>query len=208
MRLEQHVLHAIDDFDQGKKDSALMHACFAIDGTARKIFPKNGVGRQGYKNCIRKYWWLVEPFIGSGLNLEETKWTHITLDDGHGKKIIDPDLADIIYHVFRCSHAHAEEVPLRYELLPVSDGYSTWAVGIDDGSLQMPERIIWALLAISVFSGVNSDIKTDGDYYLTWGSESLGIGIHRFVIKEWWGREDDMRGFLSQFNHIRVKMVL
>ncbi len=64
----------------------------------------------------------------------------------------------------------------------------------------MPEHIIWALLAISVFSKANRGIRTDGDYYLSWGSETLGIGIHKFIIKDWWGREEDFRLFLSRQN--------
>jgi hypothetical protein len=108
MKLEEHVLSAIDAFERGRKDEALLHACFSIDATARNMFSKNG--KKEYKACIRHYWWLVEPFMNGGVNLEETRWSHITLDNGYGKVISDPDLADIIYHVFRCSHAHAREI--------------------------------------------------------------------------------------------------
>lgn len=207
MRIEQHILYAIDDFEQNKKDSALMHAAIAIDATAQKLFKKARAGRSDYKNCIRNYYWLIERFIGEGLNLIDTKWTHLEIDNS-GKVISDPDLADVIYHIFRCNHAHGNSIPLEYDLLPVSDGYSVWLIDLENPRLQMPERIIWALLGVSVFCEANSDIKTEGDYFLSWGSELLGLGIHKFIIKDWWGREKDLKIFFSQFQQIRVKMVL
>lgn len=206
MKLQHHVLYAIDDFFNNKKDAALMHACFAIDGTAKKLFPNQISGKKNYKECLRNYWWLIEPFIGSGLNLEETRWTHLTLEDGHGKIITDPDLADIIYHIFRCNNAHGEAVPLEYDLLPVSDGFSRWIVGLEDKRLHMPERVIWALLAVAVFSKVNLGTKTEGGHFLSWGSETLDIGIKNFIIKDSWGKEDEIREFLFKHEHIRVKM--
>ncbi len=205
MKLEEHVLSAIQAFDRNKKDEALMHASIAIDGTSRKLFSKQQTSNKDYKSCIRQYWWIIERFIGDGINLEETQWTNVKLDNGHGKLIINPDLADIIYHIFRCSHVHGKEIPIGYELLPAEDGLSTWVIG-RDSRVHMPERIIWALLAVSVFCKANSEIKTDGEYYLSWGSEKLGIGITKFVIKDWWGREDDLRAFFSERPCIRIKL--
>jgi len=202
MRIDRHVLCAIDDFQQNKLDSALMHACFATEGTAKKIFKIKG--KSSYKKCLRKYYWIIEPMIGGGINLEETKWNNVKIDDGYGTKITNPDLADIIYHIFRCNNAHGEEVPPMYSLCPSGDGYSTWFLSEDQ--ILMPDRIIWALLAVSVFSKANMNVSSDGDYYLSWGSESLGLGIHKFVIKEWWGREDDFCAFITPHNKTRVKL--
>ncbi len=36
MELQDHIIYAIDDYESKKLESALMHACFAIEGTARK----------------------------------------------------------------------------------------------------------------------------------------------------------------------------
>lgn len=207
MRIDQHVLKAIDDFTIGNKDSALMNACLAIDPTARNLFGIKKAGAKDYKACIRQYWWLIEPFMGGGINLEETKWTHVKIDDGYGKTITSPDLADIMYHVFRCNHAHGEEVPKNYQLLPVSDGKSNWFLGFEgDGLIYMPERIIWALLGVAVFSKGNAKIKSEGDYFLSWGSESLSIPVMNFTIKDWWGGEDAVKAMLATQPHIRVKL--
>jgi hypothetical protein len=80
MKLERHVLTALDAFDRGDKEDALLHATIAIDGTAKKLLNKKG--KKYYKKCISQYWWLVERFISEGLNLEDTKFTYLKIDDG------------------------------------------------------------------------------------------------------------------------------
>ena len=198
MTLEKHVLKAIKDYKEGDLESALMNACIAIEGTARNLYEKDKASRNDYKKCIRDYYWIIEPMLGGGLNQFETLFTNLNIDNESAGTIEKPDLADVVYHIFRCNLAHSKSVPLNYELLPSEDGRSRWEIGGD--ILKMPDRVIWALLAVSVFSKANSGIQTKGDYWLSWGSESLGLGTKKFVIKDWWGKEDDFRLFLSKKN--------
>lgn len=200
MKLETHVLRALESFERGEKDDALMHATFAIEGTAKKLFGKGG--KEAYKKCLRTYWWLIERFIGEGLNLEDTKFTYLKLDNGHGKNIESPDLADIVYHIFRCSHSHADEVPLKYQLLPKESGVYPWFLDRVNTGLRMPEAIIFALLAVSVFCKTNAAVKTVGEHHLTWGSDQLGY--EKYALKEFWGKEDDIKTFFSTRPQTRV----
>jgi hypothetical protein len=131
--------------------------------------------------------------MGAGLNFVETRFTNIRL-----RNIKSPDFADIIYEIFRCSHAHGDEVPTAFSVLPSVGGfYSQWLLG--DGEFHMPDRVIWALLAVSVLSKVNRHEKTEGPYYLSLGEE-------RFPIREWWGRERDFRPIAARYNKVRVKI--
>lgn len=204
MRIEQHIIKAFDDIAQNEFDASLLHACIALDGTAQKRAGKDKSSAVDYKKLIRDYYWVIEPMIGAGLNLEETKWRDLTIPDYNGQPIPDPDFADIVYNIFRCSHAHGKEIPASYGFLDVEDGRSCWR--ISDNSLYMPTRVVWALIAVSVFAEINSNIKTNTDHYLTWGSESLGIGIHVFPLKNSWGKEDELRQFFSKQKIIRVKL--
>jgi hypothetical protein len=70
----------------------------------------------------------------------------------------------------------------------------------------MPELIIWALLAVAVFSKANSNLKSEGDYYLAWGSKAIGIEKQHFPIKDFWGREDDIKALLSSHKPTRIKI--
>ncbi len=189
MELSEHVIKAIKDYGQEDSNSALMHSCFAIEATARNLFRREDVGKKEYKDVIDQYLWILEPMMGSGVNLQETIWYNVEVDNGHGKIITDPNFSDIIYHIFRCSHAHAKSVSKNYELLAPENGKLFWQVG--GGLIRMPTCIVPALLAISVFSRANADISTSGDYFLSLASE-------KFPIKDWWGREDDFHSFLSQ----------
>ena len=72
----------------------------------------------------------------AGLNLTETRFTNIQL-----KKNSTPDLAEIVYEIFRCAHAHGDEVPSAFSLLPTTGGfYSHW--GVAKNELHMPDRVL------------------------------------------------------------------
>ena len=67
MRLAQYVQNAIDDYEAGKVESALLHACIAIDRTGKLLYPSLGV-RPRFVRTINVYLWLIEPMIASGMS--------------------------------------------------------------------------------------------------------------------------------------------
>jgi hypothetical protein len=192
MKLRDHVLCAIDDAQQGKQDAALLHACMSIDGTAKRLYPNEGV-KARYVRCLRTHYWILEVMIGSGFNLAESRFANIRLP-----KLHNPDFAEIVYHILRCSHAHADEVPNEFTLTASEGGFNShWLLRHNE--VHMPDRVIWALLAVSVFSKINVSEFTAGTYYLSLGNE-------RFTISDWWGREDDFRAVAERYNHVRVRL--
>lgn len=192
MKLSEQVLCSIDDAGTGKFDAALLHACIAIDTTSKRLYPSESKVGVRYVRCLRNYYWIIEPMIGAGLDLVETRFSNV-----HLPKNQSPDLADIVYEIFRCSHAHGDEVPASYSVIPTTGPFSDWEFG--HGELHMPDRIVWALLAIAVFSKVNASEKSGGTYYLSLGGD-------RFPVCDWWGREDDFRPVASRYNQTRVKI--
>lgn len=127
----------------------------------------------------------------AGINLETTRFSNISL-----KKKEAPDFAEFIYEIFRCCNAHGVSVPERFSVLPTNGTHnSDWLLGPEE--LHMPDRVIWVLLGVVVFSKVNSDKKIKDGYYLSLGGE-------RFTINEWWGREVDFRSIANRFNQVRV----
>jgi hypothetical protein len=204
MRIEQHVNKTFEEMLKPDFDSALMNACLGLDGTCKKYFQKDFSSASLYKKMIRDYYWLIEPMIGAGINLEETKFDNLNIKNGKGYLIDHPDLADIIYHVFRCSHAHGDDTPLNYRFSEWKDGKHVWILA--DNFIQMPINIIWALTSIIVFSKANSNINTCEDCYLTWGAESLGVSVNKFIVKDYWGKEDDIKTFFESKNLIRIKL--
>lgn len=192
MRLSQQVLCAIDDAGAGKLDSALMHACIAIDATSKRLFPSEKKVGVRYIKCLRDYYWLLEPMIGVGINFAETQFSNLQL--GKNKS---PDLAEFIYEVFRCSHAHGDEVPAQFSVVPSSGSPPQLLLG--PNNLHVPENVVWALLSVAVFSKSNKSEATEGDYYLS-------LGGNRFYIRDWWGREDDFKSIAEGHNQVKVSI--
>lgn len=193
MKLVRHVTCAIDDGTHGKLDSALLHACIAIDATAKRLAPNERRVGVRYVECLRNYYWLIEPMIGGGLNLAETRFSNIQL-----KNTITPDLAEVVYEIFRCSHAHGDEVPSEFSVIPSHGNfYSEWELA--RGELHMPDRVVWALLSVAVLSRVNAAENSEGTYYLSLGDE-------QFPIKDWWGQEEAFRTVVETCNRTRIRI--
>jgi hypothetical protein len=193
MNVGEHVVCAIDDFEDGKFNAALLHACIAIDGTANKIDSSKSGNRQKYVACLRQYYWLLEPMLGCGINLVETRFNKVPL-----AKNSAPDIAEIIYEVFRCNHAHGSEHPPNYSFSSCV-GTEITVVELADGILKLPDRIVFALLSIAVLSKVNRNQKAPDTYFLS-------LGQQQFLLKDWWGREDDFRTIADRYNQIRITL--
>ena len=190
MKLSDHVACAIEDRRAGKFESALMHACVAVDGTAKRLYPNESGNRE---RCVRSYYWLIEPMLHAGLNLTECRFENVPL-----KHTSSPDFADIVYAIFRCSLAHGDEVPDGFSVLEAEDESPTrWRMGY--GELHMPKSIVPALLAVTVFSKINRDQTSTGGHFLS-------LDQDRFIIAGWWGREDDFRPIAASKNTIRVTL--
>lgn len=195
MRIANHVQYALDDFDLGRHDSALLHACMAIDGTARRMFP-NDNNSSRYKKCLRHFYWILEPALGTGIDLTKTKFSYLTIGKNN-----EPDFADIVYSVFRCAHAHADEVPPEFELILGGDSERYWQMSAN--SLNLPHTVIFALLFVAVFAPVNKDETPLPSYWLT-----LGSGEHKnsFHLSESWGKSAFLQPIALKHNSVKVHM--
>jgi hypothetical protein len=195
MKITEHIRCVFDDAQAGKLEAALLHACISIDATARRLYPSMIGSGARFTRCIREYLWLVEPMVGLGINLAETKFSNLTLPRSKGP----PDFADVIYAIHRNSHAHGDEVPISYELIRTIGPYGS-VCHLAPECLRIPDRIVWALTAVAVFSRKNPEYRGwGGDRYLSWGEQ-------RFTIADWWGRETDLMPIAASWNSIRVKM--
>jgi hypothetical protein len=187
MKLSEEVLVGIDDVLGGRYDAGLLHACITIDATARRLFPSMSRVGARYRSCLRQYYWLLEPMVGAGLNLEETRFSNVVLE-----RTSHPDFAEIVYEVFRCSHAHGDEVPAQFA---VNSANPEWLLAKNE--LHVPSSVVWALFSIAVLSKVNADQTTSSEHFLSLSDE-------RFPIRDWWGREDDFRSIAARHNQTRV----
>lgn len=188
MNVGESVRHAIDDWQAGKLEAAMLHACNAVDGTAKKVYPRERVGAR-FTRLLRENYDILEPMGVPGLDVVETRFPvnagRATTPDGK------PDIADVIYG-HRCVQGHGDELPDGFELIRVAATPSRWhPILISDGGVQLTDRIIFGLLAVAVLSSANADQRVPDGYYLEYSSTA------RMDINEWWGRAADFPSILA-----------
>jgi len=179
MKIVDSVAKALADWQLGDLEPAMIHACNAIDGTAKKAYPEIEGSNLRFTTLIRDNYSILGPMAIGGLDLDKTRY-NVKLDKpkASGGK---PDIADIIYGVHRCSHNHGQDLPDGYELIP---GLNGCHIDFVTGKVRLSEKVIFGLLAIAVFSPINANQKTSYGCFLKFND-------HEFPINDWWGRASD-----------------
>jgi hypothetical protein len=183
------VSKAIADRLMGDMEPAMLHACNAVDGTAKKMYPNQDVGARFRKLLRDNYAGILEPMM-PGVNLEKTVFPiSISGASGPGGK---PDVADILYKIHRCNHGHGDAVPVGYELIPdttTEPARTTMkpeAGPNGDWVVHLSDRIIYGMAAVALLAPVNVGQVLQGSLHLTWSSISGDIGVR--LDNGWWGR--------------------
>lgn len=202
MRVEKSVKKAIDEWMNGDAESSMLHACNAVDGTAKKIWQHLG-NKKRMINFIRDNYDIIGPMGMPGIDLDAGRFpvniSDPTTTDGR------PDLADVIYTIHRCTHAHGDELPFGYELYSDVKGAprcTQISVNVKEASMRLSDRIIFALLSAVVFSPVNKNLNIGEPYFLTYGS------VARMYIDEWWGKKTDFMNTIIRLDPPPEKIVL
>lgn len=180
---------AIDDWERGELEAAMLHACNAVDGTARKVYPDLG-SNAGFTRLLRENFDILGPMGAPGINLAATRWpVRVDRPKAEGGT---PDIADVIYGVHRCVEGHGDELPDGFELLRDAAGPTRRTrLLVEKGKVRLSDRIIFALLAVAVLSPVNRGQSVPDSYYLT-------LGNARLQINEWWGRAADFPAIVAR----------
>jgi hypothetical protein len=185
MKIVDSVRRAVDDWHHGELESAMLHACNAVDGTARKAYPSLGSNAR-FTRLLRETYAVFGPMGAPGINLVETRFpVALPRAKAPGAK---PDIADVIYGIHRCSHGHGDELPDGFALIPDAAGPARHTrLQFAQGRVRLSDRAIFGLLAVAVMHPVNSDQASPAlsGYYLTYGASV------KLVINEWWGRAAD-----------------
>jgi hypothetical protein len=185
VKISDSVRKAIDDWQQRELEAAMLHACNAIDGTARKLYPSLR-NKERFTRLLRENYGILGPMGAPGIDLDNTQWpVDVKSPTAPSGK---PDMADVLYGIHRCCHAHGDELPQGFELLLDAAGPSRRTrILVERGKLRLSDRMIFALLAIAVLSPVNKGEAAAAldTYFLTFGDSA------KLMINDWWGRAGD-----------------
>lgn len=167
MNVGESVRKAIDDWANKEPESAMLHACNAIDGTARKVYSEIG-NNERFTRLLRENYAILGPMGAPGINLIETRFP-VTVQRPkapNGRS----DLADVIYGIHRCSHGHGEELPDGFALIRDASGPpQITCMEVERSKVHLSDRVIFGLVAIAVFSDVNCDQRVPDSYFLSFG---------------------------------------
>lgn len=189
MRIEKSVTKSIDEWQASDFESSMLHACNAVDGTAKKLFPKLG-NKQRFTQFLRKNFSILGPMGAPGIDLATTRFpVRVDRPTASGGR---PDLADVIFAIHRCAHAHGDELPDGFELLADAAGQPRLTrLVIEEGKIRLSDRIIFGLIAVVVLSPINANLTVHASYYLTFGEKVT------MAINDWWGRAADFAAVVS-----------
>ncbi len=189
MKVGASVRKSIDDWEAGEAEAAMLHACNAVDGTAKKVYPALGSNAR-FTRLLRENYGILGPMGAPGINLDATRWpVQVERPKAFGGK---PEIADVIYGIHRCSHGHGDELPDGFDLLPDARGpVRQTTMRIEKGKVQLSDRIIFGLLAVAVLCPANRDQSVPASYFFSFGAIKL-------PINDWWGRAADFPGIAAQ----------
>jgi len=195
VKIADHIKHSLDALDKQDMDQAMLYACLAIDGTAKKTYPHTSQVGARFRKFINDNLDIVELMFG-GINLVETLFP---FKDAKGK--IGVTFSDIVYEKFRCSLAHGDELPDGFDVtVQIADGHQIFSVDIKNQSMTLPQSAITGLGLICVLAPVNAQQKIGNNAYRYWDR------VNTYVVDDWWGKVDAARAIMDFKTAIRIKM--
>lgn len=195
MKISDHIKYSLDACDARELDKAMLFACLAIDGTAKKLYPNIERVGERFRKFIVEHLDIIELMFG-GLDLHNTVFP---FKDNKGK--IGVKFEDIVYEKFRCSLAHGNELPDGYGItVKVSNEVQQFMIDIAGQSMTFPESAIFALGLPCVLSPVNGDQKIGNNRYY------YRDPINHYVVDRWWGKVDCAKSIMDFEAKIKIKI--
>jgi hypothetical protein len=175
------VKRSLDHWERRQWVAAMAHACDAVDTTARRRYPKQGVANR-FKRTIRDSLDIFRVMAAPEIDFAESRFpiaVKSDLPDGR------PDIADVIFAIHRWNRGHDDDLPHGFDLTPYGPrpaGVHIWR----NRRIQLPASAAIGLLAVAVFSPENKGENIPEGYQLSWHQ-------HVFHIYLWWGWQDHFR---------------
>ena len=195
MKTSDHIKNSLDACDSRELDKAMLFACLAIDGTAKRMYPDIERVGERYRKFITDHIDIIELMFG-GINLKETVFPF-----KNNKSKVGIKFEDIVYEKFRCSLAHGDELPDGFEItIKLAEGIQQFKIDIEHQTMTLPESVIYALGLACVLAPVNAEQKIGNNLY------HYRDPINMYVVDRWWGKIECARQIMDFENQGRVKM--
>lgn len=189
MNVVKCVGKSLDEWDAGDFESAMLYATIAIDGSASRSSGRST--KNQFLNFLRKHMDVIQVMLGAvTIDATNSRFAELPKIGGYASSA-EPDLAEVIYAIHRCSHTHGSDVPASFAIDP---GNRISVHLGDSAGIQLPPSIVIGLLAAVVVCRDNRDLVGGGSCCLTWdhpGAGDFSPRSEEFMIRDWWGRKQD-----------------
>jgi hypothetical protein len=172
MPISDRVLECIKKYNENDLDNALIQVCIALDGTAKREYPKVKKVGDRFKSFVKANQDIITFFMFN---------TNICIDCQFGEYTIER----FIYKVLRCGLLHEGEVPEMFRFTepgqPIIIGSKQWC---------LPKTFIFSTLLVVIGAASNSNQSAPDD---------IGVIImgQRFKVNDLWGRADLVRRLIE-----------
>src|SRR5450631_1749520 len=150
MSIASFVEASINELRVGRYDVAMSLACSAVDGTTAKESVPNTSNNMRFKAFIEENMRLITRYGFPGIDAGGIRIKCINIPDLKTDQDGYVSIADIIYHVVRCSVIHECSIDERIEFTEQT------YIGDFQTKFKIPRRLIIGLLAAVVKSQKNS----------------------------------------------------
>lgn len=191
--IQSAVLHALHQW-QADPYHALKEITPAIEASACKYLGKSSTTAGDFKKFFREHMEIFKVFCRFPEN-PDFIFEGETFVTDRGKEIPNPDMADIVYHAYRCALQHGKAVEENFLFTrTIAEGLGV--ARIHDGKIQLPAAVVIGLVGVVVLCPANFDQKTVSSCYLEFPLANRHAGNpYRLDIDLWWGRGEDLREF-------------
>jgi len=183
--LIRNIERSLDAYNNKDFTAAFNFATLAIEETARNCYKKDRISRHDYIKLLRNYYWIMEPFMGAPECGAWKFYPSIKITNENGRFVggcFGPDLAEIVYHIFRCHIHHGKSIPNNFNIIPCNGEPSLQIVSTGSNNIiHLASNIIIALLAVCMGCAANDGLGTMSDYYLTLNTNAAILALKKYT---------------------------
>lgn len=165
MSIADRVVECMHKYKTNDLDNALIQVCIALDGTAKREYPKVKKVGERFKAFVNTNQDIISFFTFNGNVCVDCRFGEYTLEH-------------FIYKVLRCGLLHEGEVPAMLKFAQPGT-----AITLSNKQWTLPKTFIFGLL-LAVIGAPSNSKQVAGDHF------NVLIMSKEFKLNELWGRAD------------------
>ncbi len=184
MTVGDEVRSGLDHWSRGEWRPAMWHATEAVSKTADKRYPALDPAA-AFRQTIRDDVDIFTALAAADIDLAGSRFPlPIASDQPDGR----PDIADVMYAVYRYLHVDESEMPAGCQVVPPGEGVPMFSIA--NGRVWLRATAAIGLFAVAVLAPENEGQPIPESYFLSWRNND-------FLVAESWGRREGFRELMA-----------